>query len=76
MSKFNIGDNVEIIPHENHPAFVRKHYGEELEIKDVIELSHDKFLYKVKGIMNYATDIDLKLLSRKEDENIVQGKES
>lgn len=76
MSKFNIGDNVEIIPHENHLLFVRKHYGKELEIEDVIEMNYDKYLYKVKGIKDYATDTDLKLLNRKEDGNIVQGKQS
>lgn len=65
MSEFNIGDKVEIIPHKDHPPFVRKHYGEELEIKDVVELNYDKFLYKVKGIKDYATGGDLKLLNKK-----------
>lgn len=63
MSKFNIGDKVEIIPHKDHPQFVRNHYGKTLEVEDVIEMNYDKFLYKVKGIKDYATDVDLKLLN-------------
>lgn len=67
MSKFNIGDKVEIIPSEDHPQFVRNHYGKELEIEDVVELNYDKFLYKVKGIKDYATEDDLKILKWKQE---------
>jgi len=65
MSKFNIGDKVELIPHEDHPQFVRNHYGKELEVENVIEVFFDEFVYKVREIEGCAEEDDLKLLNGK-----------
>lgn len=64
------GDKVTIVPNDNHPEYVKKHYGKTLEIEEVKtrefinmegQPSNENY-YKVKGIWGYARETDLQLI--------------
>ena len=56
------GDKVTIIPNEKHAEHVKKNYGKELEIENVLFDSKNEPIFKIKGIRNYALKSDLRLV--------------
>ncbi|MCH4241667.1 MAG: hypothetical protein LKF81_07160 [Prevotella sp.] len=55
MSKFNVGDTVEVVNHPNE-----KLIGKVSVITEVTKDPYGRYFYKVKGIKDYAADSDIK----------------
>ena len=54
MSKFKLGDTVKVVSHKN-----KEMIGKISIITEVLKDSKGVYLYKVKGIKNYATEKDI-----------------
>ena len=54
MSKFKVGDTVKVVSHKN-----KEMIGKVSTITKVLKDSNGIYLYKVKGIKNYATEKDI-----------------
>ena len=54
MSKFKVGDTVKVVSHKN-----KEMIGKVSTITEVLKDSNGIYLYKVKGIKNYATEKDI-----------------
>jgi ribosomal protein L24 len=54
MSKFKVGDTVKVLSHKN-----KEMIGKVSTITEVLKDSNGIYLYKVKGIKNYATEKDI-----------------
>ncbi|MHC1780993.1 MAG: hypothetical protein AB9922_12240 [Bacteroidales bacterium] len=53
------GDNVKIVPKDDHLEHVKKYYDETLKIQKVVVTGLGLF-FKISGIKNFARESDLK----------------
>ena len=62
-AKFKVGDKVNIVHSDGHVLYVKEYYGKTLEIEGLTPTKYydGGYLYKVKGVRNYATEADLVL---------------
>lgn len=62
--KFKKGDKVQIIPSVTHEAYVIGFYYQTHEVENIVQVDYNEYVYKIKGIPNYAQEDDLELLTK------------
>lgn len=63
MSKFKVGDTVEVVSHSN-----KKLIGKVSVITEVVKDYYGRYFYKIQGIKDYATENDIKAIKANENE--------